>query len=220
MPVVEIKDRLVLFIHVPKTGGTTIEHHLAEAGPLSLKSPKPPKGVRCNEQHFHAELIEGLFAPTAFYYAFMVVRHPLSRLLSEYRWQTRKRRRLRSRLSFSLWLRYALACRRLDPYCYDNHLRPQAEFEIRGAEVFRWEDGLQNCFGRLTEQLGIAAPQQLETLKNSTVRPSIIVRESDIELVHQVYRQDFERYGYGRVPEVFALEEAVPCPTKRNQFLR
>jgi len=202
LPILQLKDRLVLFIHVPKTGGSTIEHHLAEAGPLFLKTGGPLNGMPCNAQHFHAALIEALFGPADFSYAFMLVRHPLTRLVSNYRYKLRKYHPLRSRLSFSAWLRYALLRRRLNPYYHDNHLRPQVEFETANAEIFHWEDGLEACLARVAERIGIEAPERLETLKRSAPRP-VRVRRSDIDLVRRIYAGDFERYGYARLPDGF-----------------
>ena len=83
----------------------------------------------------------------------MMVRHPLKRLLSQYRYQTRKPNPVRNRLPFSVWLRYVLLRRRLNPYYRDNHFRPQHEFEVPGVDVFRLEDGLAAplaCLNKLT----------------------------------------------------------------------
>ena len=186
MPVAQINNKLILFIHIPKTGGSSIEKHLKKHSPLSLYGQMGPPTIPCSSRHFHGALLQDLFADTVFDWSFMVVRHPLRRLLSQYRYrardepltrstvadevcgsrasevgsigwiggersdapvrsiakhpahdrliaelstyQTRKPNPVRNNLPFSVWLRYVLARRRINPYYRDNHFRPQHEF--------------------------------------------------------------------------------------------
>lgn len=125
----------------------------------------------------------------------MVVRHPVERLVSEYKYQTRKTPWLRKSWFFSVWLRYALARRKLNPYYRDNHFRPQVEFEGFAAEVFHFEDGLDRCIASIDQKLGVAPGHELVWRKRSTPG-KMDVSKNDIELIRAVYRADFDRYGY------------------------
>ena len=89
MPAYRIRNKNVLFIHVPKTGGTTVESFLETHGKSSLhnqgvKLLKPLSDSFLTRslplQHFHADLLVAMFAPDFFDYTFMIVRDPLERL--------------------------------------------------------------------------------------------------------------------------------------------
>jgi hypothetical protein len=195
VPVIRISDKQVLFIHVPKTGGSSIEARLVQIGRVQLGPRDGRHSFPCSPQHFHRALLEQLFSAGDFDWAFMIVRHPVDRLISQYRYQTRKRRLLRPALPFSLWLRKALLERRFHPYARDNHLRPQHEFEAFGAEVFRFEDGLEAPLAGLGRATGVAIEGSLDQLKQSApgaVEPS----QADIAVIRRAYAKDFQRYGY------------------------
>ena len=155
MPIAQINNKLILFIHIPKTGGSSIENHLAKHSPLSFYGQMGPPMIPCSSRHFHGELLSDLFAKPVFDWTFMVVRHPLERLLSQYRYQTRKPNLVQNNLPFSIWLRYALLRRRTNPYYRDNHFRPQHEFEAFGADIFRLEDGLEAPLEQLNKLTGL-----------------------------------------------------------------
>lgn len=196
MPIVETKGQRVLFLHVPKTGGSSIEKHLESIGRVSMiGGSHRSQGLPCSPQHLHAEAIRQHFPALTIDWAFMVVRHPVERLISQYKYQTRKAQWLRKSWSFSVWLRYVLARRKLNPYYRDNHFRPQVEFEGFAAEVFHLEYGLDRCIASVDNRLGIASANELAWEKRSA-GGSVAVPAADLDLIREVYRDDFERYGY------------------------
>jgi len=89
MPVFFRGSYRILFIHVPKAGGTSIEAFFEANGFKTAYldrggSPESLNAVRrCSPQHMHAALLEALFDPDMFDYVFMTVRHPVRRLLSK-----------------------------------------------------------------------------------------------------------------------------------------
>jgi Sulfotransferase family len=203
MPLLHINGRLVLFIHVPKTGGSSIETALEAHGPLLLAAGAPSRDLPCAPQHFHAALLKAVLPVERIDYSFMIVRHPLDRMLSEYRWTTRKARRWQSRFNFSSWLRLSAALRMANRYHRDNHLRPQWEFALPGTEVFRFEDGVEHALQRALARVGVASPARLDHLKRSETR-SIHVKQGDAEFVRRMFRADYQHYGYGLWPEAHA----------------
>lgn len=195
MPVARINNKLILFIHIPKTGGSSIEKHLKKHGQLSFYGQTGPSIFPCSPQHFDGSLLGDLFSDAIFDWSFLVVRHPLKRLLSQYRYQTRKPNPIRNRLSFSVWLRYVLLRRRINPYYRDNHFRPQHEFEAFGADIFRLEDGLGAPLDRLNSLTGVDETGDV-AWANKTASKDIKINPSDKALILSVYREDFLRYGY------------------------
>lgn len=196
MPIIETKGQRVLFLHVPKTGGSSIEKHLECIGRVSMiGGSHRSQGLPCSPQHLHAEAIRQHFPALAVDWAFMVVRHPVERLISQYKYQTRKAQWLRKSWSFSVWLRYVLARRKLNPYYRDNHFRPQVEFEGFVAEVFHLEDGLDRCIASVDRRLGVCS-EQILTWEKRSPSGKVTVSAHDVNIIREVYSADFSRYGY------------------------
>ena len=94
MPLFTKQGQAVLYIHVPKTGGTSVEHffigngfaadYMDTGGPKSLNQFR-----RCPPQHMHAEQILAVLRPSRCGYVFATVREPLARIVSEYRMRAR-----------------------------------------------------------------------------------------------------------------------------------
>jgi len=195
MPTTRINGQNILFIHIPKTGGTSVEHYLSRHGPINLKGGGYTQGMRCSPQHLHLADLASLGALHDQDWTFTLVRHPVARIISEYRYQMRKPKLLRSRMTFSIWLTYALSRRRLNPYYRDNHFRPQHEFVGPGVEVMRFEDGVGGCLRRITDQLGTPVPSSTIWQKNSQ-ETSLLLSAGAIRAIEKVYARDFAEFKY------------------------
>lgn len=131
---------------------------------------------------------------------FAVVRDPVARLSSEYRYQRRHRRGTRSgralaRLPFPFWVRLMLAVAHRHPYAFDNHLRPQCDFVPEDATVFRLEEGLQAVADWLSAQTGETLCPPARALVTGQAAPIDPATRARIEAA---FSQDFERFGYPR----------------------
>lgn len=211
MPSLALDDRLIWFAHVPKAGGTSVEKamvarwgdrvgHLHWGWDLWWKNggwrlADPPN----SPQHLvWADAQNALpRAPDA---VFALVRDPVARMVSEYRYQRRHRRGTRAGralayLPFSLWLRLMLAMARQNPHCFDNHFRPQSDFVPTGAQVFRLEDGLEaplawlGVMGRA--EFLTKPPHQLKSGEGP-----VTVTPADAALIGTVFARDYTRFGY------------------------
>ncbi len=196
MPVAVINGRCVLFVHIPKTGGSSVERFLSEHGPLLLKGHGRAAGLRCSAQHLHAEALGAIHEAQGYDWAFTIVRHPVARLVSEHRYEMRKPGWLRSRLSFSGWLALALARRAADPWYRDNHFRPQHAFILPGMEIMRFEDGVDACLRRIAARLGVPAPTRSIREKVSPHTP-ISLTARVLARIGQAYESDLDQFGYG-----------------------
>lgn len=199
MPFFRINDRNVLFIHIPKTGGTSIESWLSGLGTMRLHSIGMPPAVRCTPQHFRLRDIDQLLGDGFFDYQFMIVRNPYDRIASEYRMQ----RDLAEAgfwgeaPEFSLWLENVLAEQKRAPWALDNHLRPQWEFGGSQVEVFRYEDGLDAAAAAVAERIGISPPESLpRKLQSKSAAQSVTWDRYDRVLVQEHYGRDFTEFGY------------------------
>ncbi len=145
--------------------------------------------------HFHGAVLESLFDASLFDHVFMVVRNPIHRVVSDFRYFVRRRQLVDKPPSFSRWLRYRLFRARLNPYYMDNHFRPQLEFECFDTAVYRFEDGLSAPIADMNAKLGTQVPEDLPRV-NEAAPVEVHVREADKELIYGRYREDFERFGY------------------------
>ncbi|MCV2894094.1 sulfotransferase family protein [Lentibacter sp. XHP0401] len=160
MPLVQIKDRAVFFAHIPKTGGSSLEHWLAEVGELTLRGKTPLEGMLCTPQHMQAELYAPLLEELEPVAEFAVIRDPLERMVSEYRYRRAQvlKKGKREMPPFERWAKRAMRLYGENAYFLDNHIRPQAEFVRPQTKLFRFEDGLKAVTSWLEKICEIQGP--------------------------------------------------------------
>jgi len=197
MPLFRNGSRIVLFVHVPKTGGTSVEWALRDSGAAqALKFNKRLGFSQCSPQHMDWKVLRA-WVPLDFCDAvFCTVRAPLARLASEYRWRSRVGGKALP--DFSTWIIESFAAYRTDPYLYDNHIRPQSDFIGPGVRVFRLEDGLGAPIRFGLDALGMdrvtPIPHHASRSRPTTLHldPEVLAR------VHDFYAEDYGRLGYDR----------------------
>lgn len=201
MPVYRIGSKTVLFIHIPKTAGMAMHAHLAAHGPAAMHKRIASKTGGAGLRHQDASGLQNILLPEMIDYAFMVVRHPVARLVSEYRYQGRLSMMHLSKLhmlNFDLWLRAALwrAQRNIAAF---EHFRPQVGYECFDCEVFRYEDGLDRVMQAVSRVTGVDIPAQTRP-ENVSVPRAISVSQTSIDLIARTYAADYERFGYDLAP--------------------
>jgi hypothetical protein len=156
MPVYERGGRRVLFVHIPKTGGTSIEAAFRRAGFAESYLSKSFTPHGCRPQHLTAADLVEEFPGLPFDYVFAVVRDPAARFGSERVWRAghfaKAGRTIPDFDSFAnTWLdRYDAR-----PSAGDNHFRPQVEFLLPQMDVFRFEDGVDWIMSRVAARLKV-----------------------------------------------------------------
>lgn len=220
MPIARIAGRLVCFMHVPRCGGTSMEHYLAARfGPLAFRNsryldlPPPMRWTRTAPQHVAAADLARLFPPGFIDETFAVVRHPVDRLKSVFRFQRDVERRFPPRMSFERWMVRMQEQEAMQPFLLDNHIRPMSEMVPEGARIFRLEDGMAPVIAWLDDLAGGPDPGVAMTTKNNyakrvgwagiTPGPEPEVTERVIGILTARHGRDFERFGY-------ALDQVTP----------
>jgi hypothetical protein len=204
MPFVEYGGLRVLFVHIPRTGGTTIEHWMSTLGELRCHAPIMSAALKCMPQHLRALDIESIFGPGFFDYAFAIVRNPYSRIASEYRLRAVLRKGNffgEGPPSFPQWLDHCLGIYQRNNFHLDNHLRPQWDFLDDRTEVFRFEDGLPSIVARIAERLNAPAPSEIDHKARTSEHPyKTVFGPAEVEKIRHLYRGDFERFEYDLDP--------------------
>ena len=204
MPVARVGHHLVYFAHVPKCAGTSVESYMeARFGPLAmldryhLSVPAPRRWSRTSPQHIDTTVAERLFPAGFFDHVFTVVRHPVDRLASAFRFHRDVTSLVPEGQTFAGWLRALEEVTAEDPYAYDNHGRAMVDIVPDDARVFRLEDGLSALVTWLDEIEGAAAgPRELPRLNTTSGARMPEVGDEEVSLIAARFAADFERFGY------------------------
>lgn len=202
MPIFSKSDVDILFIHIPKAAGTTVEevfcNHFfsmsyrrgGKFGPVIAFD----RQNKCSPQHMHADLLEKHFHHRRFAETFCVVRHPLDRFISEFKFRFDTHDIAKAGLNG--FAEQVLAEYPDNPFLLDNHIRPQTEFIWRECKVFKLEDGLDKMFAQLSATLAeplLPSGKRFMLSKHIETEP-LSARNRD--RIIEFYRQDFETFGY------------------------
>lgn len=207
MPIFIKDDRSLLFIHVPKVAGTSIERRLVRAGwKMTFRATRRTEGDRfllrrVSPQHYHGSMLRDLFKLDRFDAVFTFVREPVARFRSEYAFRHRRPGGDGSAATVNEWTERMLRTYETNPFVLDNHLRPQHEFLVPQAHCYRLEDGLEAAMSDLNQRYHLDLPTDFPYALKSDNPGQLASR--DVELSPAVlgrlagfYREDFERFGY------------------------
>ena len=135
MPIFVKDDCRVLYVHVPKTGGSLVYQLFLKNGFDRDFFDLPKHGFmavkQCSPQHLHAEVLQSLLRLDAFDYTFMTIRNPVSRIVSEYKWRQADPEKMNAQ-DFHAWFVKAHAGYRRNPFGFFDPIvdlaAPQARF--------------------------------------------------------------------------------------------
>ena len=207
MPVFLKDDQAVLFVHVPRTGGSAVSRYLRNNGwtcrDLDEGSPFAPTNAnfyrRVSPQHWSAEVLARVYRLERFNLVLQFSREPLERLRSEYLWRRNADPRAGrfTSLSFEAWWDEARASCQQDPQALDNHIRPQSDFLLPGAIVGRFENDLNARFfaEHSLTKAGLFAGRRLSKVNSSGPGDRVISDQLAGE-IRAFYRFDYETFGY------------------------
>lgn len=203
MPIFFRDNIRILYIHVPKTGGTAVEFFFAANGfgTAYLDRGNEPGNLNpvrvCSPQHMESAILSRVFRLSAFDYVFMTVRHPLARFVSEYNMRRSEGVALPE---INRSVKQLLSRYKDDPYLLDNHIRPQSEFWVPGCDVFKQEDGfgprwVDSLSRRVQSEF---SSRHLETpMKFDSGGASVVdLDEESVALLRAFYREDLNKFAY------------------------
>lgn len=183
-------------MHIPKTGGMSIDHVFDRAGwNISYNSGiinDPYYSKILNPQGSLLHLTYNELAMSLdiadFDFVFTVVRNPYERVISEYHWQHCTR-------NFNTWFKEEIQNTTKISQYKDNHFCPQIEYVGKHTDaVYNLEQGFTNIVNDLETRLNTVFAQK--TFHANISNKTINLDDIDKQLVYNAYKQDFERFGY------------------------
>ena len=205
------KKIVFLFIHIPKTGGSTLAFFFKQLGFRSFGAPKEYFFVRdylkCPPSHFDMKIIEQLFKLEAIY-SFAITRDPLKRLFSDYKWAQTKSKNIDKfmKMSFEDFVNDSFEKYSLNEYYLANHIKPQHHFiSDKVTRVFKLEDGLENAIKTVFNDLQIKlindknknAEMNLPYLnKSQPYSKDLEINDNTIKMIKDFYKEDYTKFGY------------------------
>uniref|UniRef100_UPI003F6CA7DF sulfotransferase family 2 domain-containing protein n=1 Tax=Roseicyclus sp. TaxID=1914329 RepID=UPI003F6CA7DF len=149
MPLVFIQGSLIYFAHVPRCGGTAVENYLhARFGRLALLDRQfnnltaAQKWSKTSPQHLEVQALDRIIPRSWIALSFAVVRHPVTRIASVFRFQRDIEQSIPAGRDFSDWVCDLANSLGERPHQFDNHARPASDLVPSDAVIFRLEDGL------------------------------------------------------------------------------
>jgi hypothetical protein len=196
-------ERKICFIHIPKTGGTSIEvilnstypnemafFHSTDIGPIRMG--KLISGIKSSPQHALYREINSI-VNLSNYYCFAFVRNPYDRLYSDWKWWNMLHNK---HIPFQPWVNRMFRLQTKNTNVFDNHIRPQCDFLDRSVEIYRFEN-FQDEVRRLLNKLNIMG-QNIPHIFKTSEQNEYLGHYSlhDRKMVRKFYHKDFDRFGY------------------------
>lgn len=207
-----------IFIHVPKTGGTSIEAVLGMHGDRGDVGVVPYADQVADREHLYGRQLQHLTAERlraelddeavfSSYFKFSVVRNPWDRLVSTCAWSGRKwaRGEMLERGEFDAFVRRThaafAACRDAPrPAPLHPHVVPQVAYLFDAAgrscvDFIGRTESLARDWHVIRDRLGVDA--ELPTRMKSAHRPYREYYDAETrDLVAEIYARDIEAFGY------------------------
>ena len=223
MPLFKTPKGLFFFAHVPGTGGSSVEDYLLQRfGQLAfhdrsfLSKPASIRWSRTSPQYLSADEFETLFPSDFVDHKISVVRHPVSRIVSIFKWLRSTQKGVER--DFDKWLEKALSEVQADPWCHDGHLKCQVEFVPSGCQVFRLEEGLERVARYVDSLFDEERPEVVFSHSHKSTIDLKQISSKSHRLIETHYAEDFDRFKYALRPLYAVASPAVHVDLRITLF--
>ena len=191
--------RKIIFIHIPKTAGSSIEHLLRDEGKYELDFIGVRNG-RSTHHYMGIELKMILKELYPKYYKFSFVRNPYDRLISEYFWCRINNVGHKFNKTFDEFLDYVedvIKNKKFFKPIENDHFIPQYSFlffnkKLIVNNIFKYED-IETVVPLIKKRLKIKT--SLQHL-NKSVKNEITLTQEQKDRIYNLYQIDFETFNY------------------------
>lgn len=197
MPIFEKNGRRVAFIHIPKAAGSSVEQLFKANGWTMTFYRSTHDGYKVSDQHQTYVDLKQKIPDLDEIDSFAITRDPLSRLISEWGYQTK--RIGSSKLSFSDFVRHLECSLKVDVRYWDNHYRPQADFYDDEINAVIKMENISGELPRFLREKGIMEDAQIphvNRLRKSRNGQGLFVSPEVQERIMRVYGEDYGKFGY------------------------
>ena len=199
-------SRSILFLHVPKCGGSSIDRLFKDDGyfsTLEMRGLPPQDCLIASPQHQTCKNLKSMINMESLEDIFIVTRNPYKRIISEFNWQYRDAEPC-DKPDINAWILKSLEQASSDLSYSDNHFRPSVDFidSSYPCKVFKLEDGIEfvaEYFIRedgSTNKIDMPNEKDAKSFTNSISEPNL--SPIAIAKINQFYKDDFEAFGYTR----------------------
>lgn len=192
-----IDNKKILFIHIPKTGGTSVIDLLEKSNTLvnnhynnnhSHNNQYDPELRQCKQLH----LTINDFPRYAESFCFAIVRNPYDRIISEYTWSGNNK--LMEFIDFLKHVELNLG---------HSHYKPQYKYvcdsktrKLLVDKFYKLED-MKKFYRDITHNFHSLRTHKLEKLNESKQsEKKIKIGKQEIDIINQIYWNDFVIFGY------------------------
>jgi len=195
------RNKKIIFIHIPRTGGTSVEKVLMGKIPNYKNFCEEfcwgVSGCEMTQHWPLYKILEFCQADKNDYFKFSFVRNPFDRLVSVFCYLKSFYEKRHS--SFDGWLRFVCDKAESSNYRYDSHEAPQSTFFQRDDLDFlgRFEN-FEKDFSAVLEKLEISAkiPHINQSHRNKNYMDYF--NKEARKMVENAYRTDFELFEYAK----------------------
>ena len=210
MPILKKNKTICHFAHIPKCGGTSIEAYCVSIGisiafldTNHLAQLNAQKWSVSSPQHIDGATLSRLFPPSFFDFCFTVVRNPVDRFLSAFKFHVSSLYKISPQQDVNDFIAKNLREAANTLGAFDNHFMPQVNFFIPGMryKVFKLDMGLQPVKKLLdTQFLGGNADIKIQHVNESDtakdLNPLFHINEQSHTILRDIYAQDYEQLGF------------------------
>jgi hypothetical protein len=191
--IININNKKILFIHIPKTGGSTVEYAFLEKMNREIYWPNYYEDLLWgynNNLHYQHLTMDQIFNKLKLYklsdfdFIFTIVRNPLNKFISECNWSN-----INSDKTINLF-KTSTFCHYLLQYDYIKY------FE-KNIKIYKYEDGLQNIINDVIKinnlNIKIILKKHVSSVKKYNINN---LTEENIENIKKIFKKDYIYFKY------------------------
>ncbi|MGV0876865.1 sulfotransferase family 2 domain-containing protein [Martelella sp. FLE1502] len=211
MPILRFRDRVFLFVHIPKCGGVSIERYCFESGikiafldNAYFSLPAPQRWNVSSPQHVDGYSLARMFRADFFDGCFAMVRDPADRLRSAFAFQKNVERKIPPQMTLDAFVRERLPDAACKIGAYDNHFLPQTHFIPPNFPfyIFKLEAGMTAIKRHIDQAVfGADVARQIghfnkSVQKGESDQEEYFLGREATSMVAEIYKDDFQKFGY------------------------